>query len=97
MPSDKYWEMLDQDHPDYVDDLVNLVNWSLNCDFPTPLNLFSDLIGYSKEELGENYCTRIPYVGYKELDLLGKALVEYSKRPQDVEDWYRELENEWMK
>ena len=28
--------------------------------------------------------------------LLGKALNEYSNRPQDVEDWMHELLTEWM-
>lgn len=96
MPSQKYWEMLDTHRPEYVENLVSLVNWSENCDFPTPFNLFQDLIGYSMEQYGENYCTKIPFVGYKELSLLGKALNEYSNRPQDVEDWMHELLTEWM-
>jgi hypothetical protein len=97
MASDKYWKMLDTDCPEYVEELVNLVSWSENCDFPTPFNLFQDMIGYSEEQYGENYCRRVPRLGFKELSLLGKALNEFSHRPQDVEDWMHELVTEWMK
>lgn len=94
MPSTKYWEMLDTDHPEYVVDTVGLVNWSHNCSHPTPFALFLDLIGWSETELGENITSKLPTLGYLELDYLAGALVEYSKRPQDVHQWVNQLMRE---
>jgi hypothetical protein len=94
MASTKYWEMLDTDHPEYVTDTVGLVNWSHNCSHPTPFALFLDLIGWSETELGENITSKLPNLGYTELDYLAGALVEYSKRPQDVHQWVNQLMRE---
>lgn len=72
-----------------VDDLWS---WSQNYEFPTPASLFLDLIGYSEDEYGERLCAdRMPSLGYKEHDLLGRALVAYSDRPGAVLDRVAEL------
>jgi len=97
MSSDRFWKMLDTDHPDYVEKLVDLINWSMNCDFPTPRNLYDDITGFSMDEYGENICHKIPANGFMEISYLGEALVEYANRPSDVHRWYRELLEEEMK
>lgn len=86
----EYWQMLD-DHPPHVTNLADLIGWSHNCDFPTPLHVFMDLTGYSEENWGENYCTKMPRLGYLELSKLGKAIDEYTVRPHDVHDWLKKL------
>jgi len=98
MASNKYWEMLDTDHPEYVTDVVGLANWSHNCDHPTPFAVFLDLIGWSETELGENITgNKLPNrLGYLELDYLAGALVEYSKRPNDVHQFVTQLMQEEM-
>lgn len=88
--SNEYWEMLDN-HPEYVSCLADLVSWSHNCDFPTPFNLFLDLIGYSEERFGHNFCAKIPTLGFLELSKLAHALDEYATRPQDVDVWLEKL------
>lgn len=97
MPSNKYWEMLDGDHPHYVTDVAGLVSWSHNCDYPTPFALFLDLIGWSETELGENITSKLPRLGYTELDYLAAALVQYATRPQDVHQWVNKLMEEESK
>lgn len=88
--SNKYWQMLDS-HPPYVTALADLIGWSHNFDFPTPFNLFLDLIGFSVEHYGEYYCVSVPNLGYEELSKLGLALDEYSMRPWDVNNWLEDL------
>jgi hypothetical protein len=98
MPSDKFWKMLDDEHPHYVEDLVKLMNWSQNCDYPTPMTVFSDLTGYSEETYGCQLIEgKMPLLGYKEIGLLAAALEEYSNRPQDVFAFMRELDAEESK
>lgn len=88
MASKRYWEMLDTAHPKYVEDVVTLANWSLNYDYPTPMTLFLDLIGWSESELGETLCgKKQPALDYMSADYLGKALVEYSNKPHEVYEW----------
>jgi hypothetical protein len=54
--------------------------------------LFLDLIGYSEEEHGYNLtATKMPSLGYLEIDLLAKAMTEYAKRPNDVRDFVDDL------
>lgn len=97
MASDKYWEMLDQAHPDYVEELVALANWSHNCSHPTPMGLFLDIIGWSEAEMGENLCgDKFPSMGYLEIGYLADALQEYANRPTDVYQWVTELMKEEM-
>ena len=97
MASTRYWEMLDTDHPEYVKDVAGLANWSHNCDHPTPFALFLDLIGWSETELGENITSKLPRLGYLELDYLAEAIREYAKRPNDVHQWVNELIKEESK
>jgi len=62
-----------------------LHHWSMNYNFPTPFNVFMDLIGFSKEEFGENLVTDPSAVlGYLELDYLADSLKEYAHNPEDV-------------
>jgi hypothetical protein len=97
MASDKYWEMVDTGHPDYVTEVVALINWSENCESPTPLCLFLDLVGWSETQLGDNLCQKMPDLGYIELDYLADALKEYAKKPTDVYNWLCELMEEEIK
>jgi len=66
--------------PEYATETAGLLRWSENYSFPTPANLFLDLIGYSVEEYGANTCESVPSdkFGYLECDHLGAALVEYA-------------------
>lgn len=80
--------------PDFAQHTANLWSWSENYNYPTPATLFLDLINYSEDELGERLCgDKQPRLGYLELDLLAKALTEYSSRPQDVRDFIDRLVN----
>lgn len=98
MPSDKYWKMLDNQHPEKVTKLVSLINWSLNCTYPTPFALYQDIIGYSEENYGSRICLdKFPNMGYIEIGLLGEALDEYSNNPQDATDWIDKLMEEECK
>jgi hypothetical protein len=95
MTSDKYWKMLDTDHPEYVEEVVGLVNWSHNCERPTPFDLYLDLIGWSAEELGEHlWQQNSPSLDYRGLGYLADALQEYVKRPADVCEWVTKLQRE---
>lgn len=95
MPSDKYWEMLDGEHPAYVNELVGLINWSHNCSHPTPFALYLDVIGYSEEVMGENICEpKLPNLGYLEMDYFADAIKEFTKAPIDVREWLDELMNQ---
>lgn len=92
MTTKQYWKMLDTDYPPEVEKLVELINWSFNCDYPTPFHLYQNLTGFAEEYYGQQFIIRsMPRTGYKELSLLGLALDEYSNRPQDVFDWLVKL------
>jgi len=89
--------MLDTEHPPYVEHLVGLINWSMNCEYPTPLSLYMDIIGYSEEHHGVRLCHhKSPKMGYLEISYLAEALEEYSNRPKDVEEWITKLEKEML-
>jgi hypothetical protein len=91
MPSEKYWEMLD-DTPDKVSETAGLVNWSLNCEYPTPLTLFMDITGISEDEYGTRLCeTKFPNMGFVEIGYLADALQEYASNPSEVKEWLSEL------
>lgn len=95
MASKKYWDMLDTKHPEYVKEVVALINWSHNCDYATPFDVFLDMTGWSETEIGVNICKTIPNnIGYVELSYLADALKEYVKRPNDVHQWISELMRE---
>ena len=95
MASDKYWKMLDTEYPDYVREVVTLANWSQNHDYPSPMTLYLDLIGYSESELGERLCAdKMPNLGFLELQFLGDAIKEYSDKPHEVYEWVCRLMEE---
>lgn len=87
-PSD-VWEMLEE-APIYASDVAELYHWSTNYDAGKgPFTLFLDLIGWTAENVGDPMYTigDASGLGYVELYKLGKALVQYSDRPQDVINW----------
>ena len=89
-----FWNTLEKP-PTYGKDTAALMEWSLNYDFPSPMSLFLDMIGYSEEELGERLCAdKWPGLGYLELDYLADALKEYAHRPLDVYALAERLVNE---
>lgn len=87
------WTYTDE-APAYVGNIVQLWSWSLNYDWGDarrPFPLFLDLIGYSQEHYGSKASawsiSEADGLGWIELDLLGKALCEYTDRPQDCDLW----------
>lgn len=83
------WTMIEE-APDYVSNVADLYHWSFNYDAGEgPISLFLDLIGYSADEYGANIyqLEDASGLGYVELSKLGRALVEYADRPQDVREW----------
>ena len=70
--------------------ITRLFTWSCNCVY-SPFALFLDLVGYNLEMHGEDYTANQPNLshslGYYELDLLGKALREYSNDPGRAHDY----------
>lgn len=80
-------EILLDDKTERLEPIKDLWRESDNYDFPSPLTLFFDLIGYSKEEYGLNLTTLEQVearLGYYELGSLGEALVAYSDRPEET-------------
>lgn len=95
MATSKYWEMLDTDYPPYVEKVVELINWSMNCDYPTPFQVYANLTGFAEDYFGQPFIiSETPQLGFKELSLVGRALDEYSDAPQDVTDWLGQLMQE---
>lgn len=82
------WAMLEE-APVYARDVADLYHWSTNYDAGKgPFTLFLDLIGWSKDEIGEPlYSLKDASLGYLELAKLSAALTEYTNRPQDVRAW----------
>ena len=69
-----------------------LFAWSTNYSFPSPASLFLDLIGHSKETLGERLCAQsMPSIGYLEAGYLGDALTAWSDFPSDVHSHVEQL------
>jgi hypothetical protein len=94
MSTSTYWEMLDTEHPEYVSELVSLINISTNYDAPTPIAVFLDLIGYSEEYYGEPIVlSQVKRMDYLSLSYLADAVQEYVKRPLDVIEWYNKLQD----
>lgn len=84
--------------PAYAVAVSELYRWSLNHDGAAPFRKFLDLTGYSEEHYGESIAgdwSAAPWgsLGFVELDMLGRALVEYADRPHDVSDWVTDLLN----
>lgn len=71
-----------------------LYEWGMNCDRAgNPFMAFLDLIGWSSDNLGERLAPVDSRYGYKELEYLANALIEYSDAPHDVMAWIDELWN----
>jgi hypothetical protein len=71
------------------EEIKALYDWSMNYDYPSPYSVFLDLIGWSKDELGEplvHDITSVP-LGYLELDYLADALKEIANYGQDAYDY----------
>lgn len=92
------WELI-EDAPEYAKATADLYHWTTNYNAGDgPFTLFLDMIGYSDEEFGmaiygptvrasesrSGMSSWDTNLGYVELGKLGKALVEYADRPQDV-------------
>lgn len=86
------WDLLEAP-PQGCEAVGRLYSWSTNYDpGKGPFTLFLDLIGWSKDEIGQDiydYSTR--NLGYVELDYLGDALTEYADRPNPVRDFVSQL------
>jgi hypothetical protein len=94
--TETFWDLLEV-APDYAEHTTGLVSWSLNYDnnATNPLNAFLTLVSFASEDL-EDYAlagNSMPELSWLELDLIGKALVEYSARPQDCSAWLVKLLN----
>lgn len=71
-----------------------LYEWGMNCDRAgNPFMAFLDLIGWSSDHLGQRLAPVDSRYGYKELEYLANALIEYSDAPHDVMAWIDELMN----
>lgn len=68
-----------------------LFDWSDSFSDLRPDDVFLDLIGYGIEMFGTRMTTLDQplgaVLGYKELGLIGEALVEYSDNPTEVWEW----------
>jgi hypothetical protein len=87
-------EILEDSKTINLEPIKSLFIEASNYPYPTPLTFFLDLIGYSKEELGENLTTLEEMqdkLGYHEIGLLGEGLVAYSDRPQETINLLEEL------
>jgi hypothetical protein len=96
MATQKFYDLCDT-APDYAEDTAHLFSWCEgNYDFPAPSSLFLDLIGYSEEEHGARLTGKEwPALGHLELDLIAKALTEYTSRPLDVYEFVSNLMNSY--
>lgn len=82
---------LTDDPPEYASAAAELYRWALNFRDREPWAVFLDLIGWSDAHHGRSLGVRAGDVGgYAEVHLLGKALVEYAHRPNDVLAWLEE-------
>ena len=97
MRTQKFYDLCDT-APEYAEDTAHLFYWCEgNYNFPAPSSLFLDLIGYSEEEHGQRLTSEKawPALGYLELDLIAKALTEYTSRPDDVYAFVEKLMNNY--
>lgn len=71
--------------------LCDFYKWGLNYDFyNNPFNLFRDLVGWSRENVGTNLYNHdegFDMFTYMEAEYLGDALKLWADRPGDVEAW----------
>lgn len=83
-----------ENSPIYCEGVESLYSWSSNHEGLAPFRKFLDLIGYTEEEFGEplgDWKEPSSALGYREIGLLADALTEYANRPQDVEQFVKEL------
>lgn len=62
--------------------IVELYEWSLNYEYPSPISYFLDLIGYSQNEFGDtlgDWSKVTEKINLLELDYIAKAVMEYLK------------------
>lgn len=77
-----------------IDDLYT---WGTNFDYEqNPFLDFLDLIGFSKEQYGQN-CHTDSDLSYADLEYIADALKEYVTRPQDATDFINLLLEEESK
>lgn len=87
------YELLDN-APEHFHGIAAFIRWSTNYDFPSPLSLFLDIIGYSEEVYGERLSADMNFsstFGYLECDMLGVALIEYAKLPKDAFEFIEQV------
>ena len=95
------WKLIEE-APMHAWDVASLYSWSTNYEAGDgPFTLFLDLIGYSDEEFGtalygptvraaENsrgVTDWSTFLGYVELDKLGRALMQYALNPNSVREF----------
>jgi hypothetical protein len=82
------WEFLELPNPK-APQAQALYEWGLNCNRDcNPFLVFLDLIGWSKENYGENLIMgSFGSLGYLELSYLADALNEYANDPHAVTAW----------
>ena len=86
------WVFLEDETKKHPKRTKELFDWSLNYDHKDrPFNLFLDIIGYSDDNYGHPMYDGATRLGYVEADYLGKALMEWANKPQQIEDWITEL------
>jgi len=86
------WEFLEDETKKHPKRTKELFDWSLNFDHKDrPFNLFLDIIGYSDDNYGHPMYDGTTRLGYVEADYLGKALMEWANKPQQIEAWVTEL------
>ncbi len=77
--------------PNGCAETAQLYSWATNYDVKTgtPFQLFLDLTGITAEYLSAEPLVKSPteFMGYLELDMLAKALIEFAERPVDVENF----------
>lgn len=80
--------------PEHLEPIASLISWSANYDWRTgtPYGVFLDLIGYSKDEFGQQLVEDPSQVlGYLEIGYLADALTAYSNRPHDVLEFIQNI------
>ena len=79
--------------PKGCESVAALASWSQNYDHTaSPWLVFLDLIGYTAEHFGESLGKQGLELDYLTIENFAGALVEYSNRPLEVEQWILDLE-----
>ena len=83
-------QFLNMENP-HAEATQKLYEWSLNCSHTNnPFLEFLNLIGLADEMYGTKF-EQAKSLGYLELDYLAEALIEYTAKPRDVEQWIYDL------